>query len=438
MNESGPFSDGSNRDEATADVVVARDAVLSALLGFCRVLRRSGVSVPSNAAITATRALVTVGFDDKDRACAALRASLISNHEDIAAFDRLFPEFWRRLTAGLKIEERTERPDESDGPNTPDGRLAPFAAPQAPADGPDNKNDQTREGSQTPLGDGTETGATETETETTTTARYSPTGRSESVSVSIPANRTPRSTELDRAVRRLTLAIAELAGRRWDRSGVDQVYARRALRESVSTGGTVVSLPQRDRAERAVRAVLLVDVSRSVLDIIDRLFLIRVLHAASAAWRVRVFFFDTDVRDVTGPFHAPTNKAALDALERAETEWGGGTRIGSALCAIRREHPDAIDRRTTVFVVSDGLEMGEIDRLESGMVWLSQRARRTFWLNPLATSPAYEPTARGMAAALPYVDGLFAFSGPGDLAEIARQLELNRRSIGYQHDPRRT
>lgn len=420
---SGPVSDDC---EESATVVAARDDVLAALLEFCRALRRSGVNVPSNTAITAARALVTVGFDDKDRVRTALKASLVSRHEDIATFDRLFPEFWQRLTAGLELDSNRQ--------NQPPGQLAPFAQADTNDTTHADGEDSTREGTTNWTKTSGVESETDTDTETTTTARYSPTGHSEPISVEPTQN-----TELDQVLRRLTRAIGGLSDRRWKRSGTEQVYARRALRESVSTGGTVASLPKRDRAERAVHAVLLVDVSRSVLDILDRRFLIRFLRAASAAWRrVRVFFFDTSIRDVTEPFHAASDEAALDALERAETEWGGGTRIGNALDAIRRDHPDAIDRRTIVFLVSDGLEMDDIDRLEEGMVWLSNRANRTFWLNPLAAAPAYEPTARGMATALPYVDGLFAFSGPADLTEIARQLELNRRSIGYEHDPRRT
>jgi uncharacterized protein with von Willebrand factor type A (vWA) domain len=37
---------------------------------------------------------------------------------------------------------------------------------------------------------------------------------------------------------------------------------------------------------------------------------------------------------------------------------------------------------------------------------IRSRARRVLWLNPLLSDPRYEPTARGMAAALPYVDRL--------------------------------
>jgi uncharacterized protein with von Willebrand factor type A (vWA) domain len=81
-----------------------------------------------------------------------------------------------------------------------------------------------------------------------------------------------------------------------------------------------------------------------------------------------------------------------------------------------------------VFVVSDGLETGDVADIERGVTWLARRGRLLFWLNPLAGLPGYEPSCRGMAAARPYVDGLFAFEGPAGLDELTRQLW--QRSVG--------
>jgi len=180
-------------------------------------------------------------------------------------------------------------------------------------------------------------------------------------------------------------------------------------------------------------------VSQSVLDTIDRGFLIDFLRRAVEEWRtVRVFFFDTAVREVTDAFRTRTPLEALDALEAAEAAWGGGTQIGQAIETVKREHPDAVDRNTTAVVISDGLEVGEIELLERGMSWLSAQSAAVLWCNPLAASPEYEPTCRGMAAAMPYVNGLFAFTGPDDVAEMARQLTQRGTAgpIGYEHDGR--
>ena len=58
-------------------------------------------------------------------------------------------------------------------------------------------------------------------------------------------------------------------------------------------------------------------------------------------------------------------------------------------------------------IVSDGYDTGEPERLGEEMRRLRRRCRRIVWLNPLIGWRDYAPEARGMQAALPYVD-LFA------------------------------
>jgi hypothetical protein len=130
---------------------------------------------------------------------------------------------------------------------------------------------------------------------------------------------------------------------------------------------------------------------------------------------------------------------AAGALRDAAVEWGGGTEIGGAFTALRRDHPHAVDRRTAVVVVSDGLDVGDRDVLEDGVTWLADRAGALLWLNPLAVSPQFEPRSRGMAASEPYVDALFGFTEPADLAEAARQIERRGLAgpVGYEYDRRR-
>jgi len=419
----------------------ARDHVLDELVRFTRTLRRAGAEVPANVTLTAARALVELGFD-RERARAALRAALVTRKEDLDTFDRLFPEFWRRLTAGLGPTGPAEHP----GPGGSDGGIAPLEGAPAPGDVPEDVPETDQDAAETEAvsmevragGSAADDPDSDLDAEGLTASTYSPTGTPSPVAVD-PAVLVANE-DVDAALRQLTRAVAVLAGRRWARGGGDRMDTRRALRESFATGGTVVSVPRKEHKLTAVRCVLLVDVSQSVLDTVDRGFLIRFLRAAHARWRhCRVFFFDDHVREVTAHLDAPTAEDALAALERAETEWGGGTRIGHAVETVRQEHPEAVDRNTVVFVMSDGLEVGEIDRLEGGMAWLSRRAAAVLWLNPLAASPEYEPACRGMAAALPYVDGLFAFADAGDVAEMARQLRLQGPggAVGYEQDPRR-
>lgn len=421
------------------DFVAVRDHIVDELVRFTRALRRAGAEVPANATLTAAQALVEVGFKE-DFARAALRAALITRQEDLDKFDRMFPEFWRRLTAGLELMGPAERPDE----DAPEGGFALHSSNEAPGNIPEGEAESELDeldavGMKSVASVSTDRGGdAEHDSEAVTTSTYSPTGPPSPVAVD-PAVLVAHE-DLDAALRQLTRAIAALEGRRWTRGGDERMDTRRALRESFGTGGTIVSVPRKEYKLTAVQCVMLVDVSQSVLDTIDRGFLINFLRAVDERWRhIRVFFFDDQVREVTTQLDAPTAQDALAALERAETGWGGGTRIGHSIETVRREYPSAVDRKTVFVMISDGLEIGEIEQLERGMAWLSRRATAVLWLNPLAASSEYEPECRGMAASLPYVDGLFAFTSPDDIAEMARQLRLRGTSgeVGYKQDPRR-
>jgi uncharacterized protein with von Willebrand factor type A (vWA) domain len=50
-------------------------------------------------------------------------------------------------------------------------------------------------------------------------------------------------------------------------------------------------------------------------------------------------------------------------------------------------------------------------------------SRRVVWLNPLKRHPEYEPLARGMQAALPFIDVFAAGDTLAGLEEVARQVE---------------
>jgi uncharacterized protein with von Willebrand factor type A (vWA) domain len=423
------------------DFEAARDHVVREVVRLARVLRRDGVAVAADAAIPAARGLVEVGLDDRDRARAALHATLVRDARDTPAFEEAFPEFWYRLRTGLEAtgahDGSGDRGDdvEDRGGTDVDGSLADVD-PDAPLDADLDGSGDLAESGEIRSRRVADTDATEAENDREAEGRagtYSAVGERSAVG----HDGTDGESVSQATMRRFERALATLAGRRWTAgSGGQSVDARRALRESMATGGVAMSLPTRERVESAFRTCVLVDVSRSVLDAVDRRFLLSVLDALVADGRsTRVFFFDTEIRDVTEAFAAGHGDPAT-VLERAEVAWGGGTRIGGSLASLRRRWPDAVDRRTVTLVVSDGLEVGDIDELESSIAWLARRSRAVVWLNPLATSTAWEPTCRGMEAVGPYVDALFAFGGDADLDDAARQL--GRRGpggpVGYEYD----
>jgi uncharacterized protein with von Willebrand factor type A (vWA) domain len=421
------------------DFAGARQHVIHEVVRFTRRLRADGVHVPANAALPAVEALVAVGFDDRDRVETALFASLVRDPADREAFDAAFETFWVRFRSGL--EASVDAADDEDASTGDDGDASDGPAPLL-ADDDSAEVDDAADGIDDPDGEVALESRQVTDSDGTPPAvdgdgdragTYTSAGRRETVAT--------ETTDTDRvdpaALRRFEGALATLSGRRWSRATAGEaVDARRALRESLDTGGLTMTLPRREREEAAFRTTLLVDVSRSVLDAIDRGYLLSFVADLLADGRsVRAFFFDTDIRDVTDAFGDGRTDPA-DALAAAEVDWGGGTQIGASLASLRRRWPHAIDRRTAAIIVSDGLDVGDVDDLEREMAWLARRAGAVVWLNPLAAASNYEPTCRGMAASLPYVDGLFAFAGNDDLREIARQLARHghRGPVGYEQD----
>ena len=61
-------------------------------------------------------------------------------------------------------------------------------------------------------------------------------------------------------------------------------------------------------------------------------------------------------------------------------------------------------RGAVVVILSDGWDRGDPEALAEQMARLHRVAYRVVWVNPLKAAPGYAPLARGMAAALPYVD----------------------------------
>ena len=424
---------------AVPDFPAARAHVVTELIDFATRLRAEGSSVPPTASLDAARSLALVGLSDRDRVADALRASLLSDPRDFETFEEHFPAFWHRLRSG--IEGIATGTDSSATPEN-DGEAAidvEYQGEILESDDvpPMEPRDRTDDGTSVRIR--TErrhaSGEPAAETGDRDARRYSPYGASERVDVKAAA------LEQDEvaAIERFTDAIATLPGRRHRPGGSHVVDARRALRASLATGGAPMTLPKRERVPGELRCCLLLDVSGSVLDTIDRGTVLAFAERLQSAARTsRVFAFDDGFADVTAQFERAQGDPAA-AMHEAEIEWGGGTRIGAALESLRDRHPHAVDRRTVVVVVSDGLDVGDAEVLERGITWLAGRAGAIVWLNPLAVSPAYEPRSRGMAACLPYVDALFAFASPADLVNAATQLE--RRgfvgTVGYEHDPRR-
>jgi uncharacterized protein with von Willebrand factor type A (vWA) domain len=206
--------------------------------------------------------------------------------------------------------------------------------------------------------------------------------------------------ELAELMRHLRLNVPSRRTRRREPARRGDPDLRRTLRRSFRTGGEPVERVWRTRRRRRRRLVLLLDVSGSMADYSRALVLFaRAALQADARWEA--FCFGTRLTRVTKALAVADAKEALRRAADEVVDWNGGTRIGDAVRALTRTN---VVRGSVVVICSDGLDVGEPEVLRAEMARLARLAHRVVWLNPLKEDPAYEPLARGMHAALPYVD----------------------------------
>jgi uncharacterized protein with von Willebrand factor type A (vWA) domain len=225
--------------------------------------------------------------------------------------------------------------------------------------------------------------------------------------------------EVSRLVARLRLSAPRrrTARRRPARDGSPDL--RRTLRRALRAGGELQPLARRARSLRRRRLVLLVDVSGSMTA--HARALIALAHAAVRSDRhFEAFAFGTRLTRLTRALDTARPDDAFRRAAAAAVDWDGGTRIGDALAQFLDGygHP-GLARGAIVVICSDGLDVGEPAAVATQMARLGRLAHQVVWLNPLAASPAYEPLARAMAAALPHIDVFASGHSLQSLEEVA-------------------
>jgi hypothetical protein len=228
--------------------------------------------------------------------------------------------------------------------------------------------------------------------------------------------------ELQALMARVALTVPVRRSRRWQPARAGVPHLRRTLRRSFRTAGEPIDRAWRERRRRARRLVLVLDVSGSMTAYARGLLMFA--HAALRAdRRWEAFCFGTRLTRVTRALAASDADEALRSAAREVVDWDGGTRIGESLKRLLDDYGHGgLARGAVVVICSDGLDVGDPGLLADQMARLSRLAHRVVWLNPLKESPEYEPLARGMRAALPYVDLFAAGHSLASLESVGARL----------------
>jgi uncharacterized protein len=378
--------------------------VAGKLAAFLKTLRDSGFAVGLQEGRDAA-SLMAAGYAEKPGSLrSALKHLFSARKSDWDKFDGIFDAFWlgkrvksRSLTMGsakaanspsLKsLQDRTSEPAGSE-----------LATDQIPTAGDVAPEDRAGEGRM----EGASRADNLAEVDFRNMADPEQIAQAHAVAARLAKTMRTRLTRRDLARRR---------GYRLD--------LRRTIHSNISHGGVPINLVKRQRKQKPLRLVVLLDASGS-MSMYTGVFL-RFIHGVLDEFReAEAFLFHTRLAYVSDAMKEKDPARALDRLSIMAQGAGGGTRIGESLQTFNRWHAARVlHSRSCVMIVSDGYETGDAALLGREMAALARRCRRIVWLNPMMAWQGYTPEAAGIKAALPHVD-LYA---PANTLKSLTELE---------------
>ena len=225
--------------------------------------------------------------------------------------------------------------------------------------------------------------------------------------------------------------VSSFRSRRWQPSKRGNVPdLRRTLRMLTGPRGDLMPLAFSQRKPRQRPLIVLADISGSMERYSE--MLLHFIHGAQSRFhRVESFVFATRLTRVTRHMKRRDPSVALAQIAQAVPDWSSGTRIGEAIGTFNRRWSRRVaSGGPIVLIISDGWDTGEPTRLAHEMRHLRRSVNSIIWLNPLAGRAGFSPDARGMAAALPYVDNFVAGGTARNLTELVELLDQTDAARG--------
>ena len=381
-------SDGTLAENSAMSRVGA-EALAGRVAGFVAHLRLNDFALGPAESAAALALLGDIDGCDPREVRLGLKSLLAGRREEWERFDDLFEAYWqgrgrvRRSAAAVATDPRSR---------TPPGPWRNHLAPPAPSGRAERARPPGLHGADgdAPRGTGR-----------VVASPRSTLARTDLRHLADPAE----LAEAERLAARLARAMRHRISRRYRNAPrAPRLDLRRTLRRNLGRGGDPIDLVRRRRRDRPVRIVVLLDVSGS-MEQYSRFFLQFVKGLVGAWVESDAYLFHTRLVRVTEAMRDHDPVRAMSRLALLAQGFGGGTRIAGSLAAFNDRYAKAaLDSRSVVMILSDGYDTGDASAMAREMRRLRRRARRLVWLNPLLGWRGYEPVARAMAAALPFVD----------------------------------
>ena len=383
-------------DPALVDEVGCAGPFVESLVDFGRAVRAEGVNAGSGELLTFCAAVATLNPGDLVDIYWAGRTTLLSKHDQIPVYDRVFRSYF------LGLDER----DQSAESRVFKSDIANDSVVEVPATEPGEPGKDQEEAKLGLMASDMEVwrnkafaGATEEELQA-----------------------------LRRIIRQMKLIPPRRRTRRHQPSrSQGSPDLRRTMRATMRQHGEPSRLYWRRRKPKLRPLILILDVSGSMSDY-SRQLLQFAYSARRASSKVEVFCFGTRLTRITPALDRRRPDDALDHAARTVFDWEGGTRIGHALDTFVRDYGRrGLSRGSIVVICSDGLDRGDPSLLADALEKLSMLCHKIVWVNPHVENEAtYRATTLGMMVAEPYIDLLLSGRDLTGFEELAGRLPALR------------
>jgi uncharacterized protein len=231
------------------------------------------------------------------------------------------------------------------------------------------------------------------------------------------------ASRLEEIAKKLCKQMAVRLRRRMkENRGAGQINLRRTIRRSIGYGGEPLELLLKSRTPKKQRLIVLLDVSGSM----DKysFFLLRFICALKENFRqLEAFVFSTSLKRITKSLQFNRLDFVLNAVAGMADNWSSGTRMGECFQQFTEQYGKRVlNGSPLVLVLSDGLDTGDTAILAAQMQYIQKRVKKIIWLNPLKGMKGYEPSAKGMAAAMPSIHDLRTAHNLESLLELENIL----------------
>lgn len=388
------------------------DTIAERMLGFMDHLRMNGMAVGPFETQASLEALTQINCLEIDETRLALKSICANDEDRFFRFDDLFAAYWLN---DRRIKRREETSDQGPSkkphhknPARPKSVIEDYMSRGDKAD--PEKPDTNEDGEAEKDGKGRLIGS-----------RIRNMAHTDLRDFMEPED----LKDAERIAERLAKAMRDRRSRRRRASKKGALIdLRKTARRSVSTGGEPLLLLKKKKPDRPVEVTALLDVSGSMV-VYARVFLAFLKGLIAADQKTEAFLFHTQLVRISDPLRDGESLRAIERLSLMAQGFGGGTKIGSNLKQFNANFArQCVNGRSVILILSDGYDTDPPDVIAAALAQLKKRGCRIIWLNPLKGWQGYEPSARGMAAALPYLDHFANASTLADLAALEPYLEM--------------